>query len=255
MSCSLVSCINNFKLLGNIVIVTCAKDEVLYILKKQKLLSGEHRITVFDDCEVLPQKLIDLPGWSKQQYFRLHADKLCSTPIVACLSADTVFFKPVTGELLLHNNAPIIFYNRYEHTSKHLEYERQRVENVARLLKIHPTKSMEFGDFIMDFMLFEAGRLKELRNYLISIYGEDAFLQILPKQSHTLEQKVSFGEWTLYAVFLLDVVKSDVTVRNSGNCFIAQVHSARELENFHFDAHIVHFVDKSLDLSKLPTSA
>ena len=32
---------------------------------------------------------------------------------------------------------------------------------------------------------------------------------------------------------------------------IAQVHSAKEFAAFHFDAHVVHFVDKSFDVPQI----
>jgi len=55
----------------------------------------------------------------------------------------------------------------------------------------------------------------------------------------------------LYAVFLLDVLKIKMPVKNSRNRFIAQVHSAKEFAAFHFDAHVVHFVDKSFDVPQI----
>jgi hypothetical protein len=206
---------------------------------------------VLDDEEVLPATLLGLPGWCKQQVIRLHADLICGTPLVACLSADTIIFKPLTSKHLFSESVPILFYNRYLHTARHLIYERQRVENVARILKVRPLRSWPLGDFIMDFMLFDSMRLRELREYLTALYGDEAFLRILPKKCDTIEQKAAFGEWTLYAVFLLDVLKAKIPVRNSMNRFIAQVHSAKEFAAFHFDAHVVHFVDKSFELSRI----
>lgn len=249
MASSLRSCVANFAMLNVIVIVTSAKADVLAVLARQDFAPAN--IKVLDDREVLPTSLHDWPGWCKQQYIRLHADLVCETPVVACLSADTLIFKPVKREHLFRGPEPILFYNRYPSTTKHLLYERRRVENVARILHTRPERSWLLGDFIMDLMLFESARLRELRRYLETLYGDEPFLRILPRRCETLEEKATFGEWTLYAVFLLDVLKTRPPVRNSGNRFIAQVHSAKELAEFHFDAHVVHFVDKSFDTTRI----
>lgn len=253
MPYSLQSCLNNFKLLNNVVIVTNAKEDVLAALEEHQIRMTTGKITVLEDEEVIPEGLSDWPGWCKQQFIRLHADKICQTPIVACLSSDTIIFKPVRQNDLFSGKAPILFYNRYKDSDKQLLYERERVTNIAALLRVEPARSFPLGDFIMDLMLFESVHLKELRAYLESIYGPDPFLKILPKKAETYEQKNTFGEWTLYAVFLLDVLKLEMTTRNSMNKFIAQVHSPRQFAAFQFDAHVVHFVDKTFDVDRIRT--
>lgn len=249
MAGSLQSCLAHFSMLNRIVVVTSAKADVLCVL--DRLDFTRSRIEVLDDREVIPAGLLDWPGWCKQQYIRLHADLVCETPTIACLSADTLIFKPITREHLFLGPKPILFYNRYPHTTKHLLYERRRVENIARLLRVRPEHSWRLGDFIMDLTLFESGRLRELRRYLANLYGDEPFLRILPRRCDTLEEKTTFGEWTLYAVFMLDVLKARPPLRNSRNQFIAQVHSAKELADFPFDAHVVHFVDKSFDTTQI----
>lgn len=251
MPYSLQSCLNNFELLNNIYIVTNAKQEVLSALEEHQIRMTTGTITVLDDEEVIPEALHDWPGWCKQQFIRLHADQICKTPIVACLSADTIIFKSIAQNDLFAGTTPLLFYNRGENSDKHYIYECERVRNIASLLRVEPTRSLPLGDFIMDLMLFESAHLKELRGYLESIYGVEPFLKILPREAETFEQKNTFGEWTLYAVFLLDVLKLDMTTRNSMNKFIAQVHSARQFAEFEFDAHVVHFVAKTFDVSRI----
>jgi hypothetical protein len=249
MAGSLRSCIANFTMLNKVVIVTSAKADVLSVLDQADF--ARLGIKVLDDCEVLPASMFDWPGWCKQQYIRLHADLICETPTVACLSADTLIFKPVIREHLFRGPRPILFYNRYPHTRKHLIYERRRVKHIARILGVRPERSWRLGDFIMDLTLFESGRLRELRQYLTGLYGNEPFLRILPRRCDTLEEKGTFGEWTLYAVFLLDVLKARPPMKNSMNRFIAQVHSGKELVDFRFDTHVVHFVDKSFDATQI----
>jgi hypothetical protein len=251
MPYSLKSCISNFTLLNDVVIVTSVKREVLNILDQYKIRTRSGSITVLEDEEVVPASLMDFPPWCRQQFIRLHADKICATPVVACLSADTITYKPLTREHLFTGSTPNLFYNRYPDTSKHLVYERGRVENIARILQVRPENSWLPGDFIMDLTLFESKRLRQLRQYLKTLYGESPFHTILPRDCEDLQQKATFGEWTLYAVFLLDVLKIKMPVRNSRNRFIAQVHSPKEFAAFHFDAHVVHFVDKSFDVAQI----
>jgi hypothetical protein len=251
MPFSLKACLRNFTLLNNVVIVTCAKPAVLAALVDEGLRPSSRGITVLEDDDVLPERLHGWPGWYKQQVIKLHADRICSTPVVACLGADTILLRPLTRDHLFSGPTPILYYNRYPNTSVHLAYERQRVGNVARILQVEPVRSLSLGDFIMDLMLFETDRLVALRQHLSRLYGEGAFLRVLPKRCDTPEQKVAFGEWTLYAVFLLDVLGARVPIRNSRNRFIAQVHSERDFARFDFGAHVVHFVDKTLDRAKI----
>ena len=251
MPYSLQSCLNNFELLNNIYIVTNAKEEVFAALREHQIRMTRGKITILDDEEVIPAALHDWPGWCKQQFIRLHADQICETPIVACLSADTIIFKPLTRNDLFAGTTPILFYNRSDEKDKHFIYECQRVRNIASLLRVEPTRSLVLGDFIMDLTLFESAHLQKLREYLEGIYGREPFLKILPRETETFEQRNTFGEWTLYAVFLLDVLKLDVTTRNSMNKFIAQVHSLRQFADFQFDAHVVHCVAKTFDVSRI----
>jgi len=251
MSSSVKSCLRHFEPLGNIYIVSNAVSEVRLELERQDLRSPTVAITVIDDREILSPKLMALPGWCRQQIIRLRIDQICSTSLAASLSADTVLCRPVTRTDLFEGASPILYFNRYQHTSSHLDYERRRVRNVAQLLRVEPVRSLPLGDFIMDLKLLEASHLRLLRDYLNDIYGDEAFLHILPQRCESLEDKVTFGEWTLYAVFLLDVLRVDVPIRNSHNRFITQIHSERELALFRDDAHVVHFVDKSLDLTRI----
>ena len=59
----------------------------------------------------------------------------------------------------------------------------------------------------MDLMIFEANHLRGLRTYLEELYGNRAFSQILPVSCSTLDAKSTFGEWTFYAVYILDVLR------------------------------------------------
>jgi hypothetical protein len=249
MPFALRSCIRHFALLNNLVVVTNAPADVRAEIDRHGLRVDGVPITVLADQQVLPNKMVDWPGWCRQQVIRLHADQICGTPLVACLSADTVLFRSISRNELFIDDTPILYFNRYPKGRHHLAYERRRVRNIARILKVEPRRSLSLGDFVMDFKLLEAERLRDLREYLASLYGTEPFGVVVPRRCDTLKDKEAFGEWTLYSVFLLDVLQLMVPIRNSRNRFVAQVHSAREFAQFHFDAHAVHFVDKSLPLS------
>lgn len=244
------SCLRYFEPLHRVFIVTSVPADVRDEVDRHDLLASGVPITVLSDGDVVPAAT-DLPAWSRQQVLKLHADRVCATEIVACLSADCIICRRITCHDLIEDGSPILYYNRYDHTSTHLDYERRRVRHVAGLLGVEPRRSLPLGDFIMDLKLFEAARLRDLRAHLDARHGRDALLGIVPTRCETLDEKVVFGEWTLYAVFLLDVLSAAVPVRNSANRFIGQIHSAREFDRFHFDAHAVHFVDKSLDMSRI----
>jgi len=103
----------------------------------------------------------------------------------------------------------------------------------------------------MDLMVFEAKLLCCLRRDLRLRYGTRGLAAVLPKTCTTLEDKVRFGEYTLYAVYLLDVLRMPVPSRNSNSHFLAQVHSQTDLANFEFDSKVVHFVDKRFSMEYL----
>jgi hypothetical protein len=247
---SLQCCLKNFRLLGKVTIVTPAKLEVIEIVNGLSS-SLRRRVQVFHDNEVLPPHLWDLPGWFKQQILKLNADLICESPFVACLGADTLMLSPVDRDALFDGELPFLFYNRYPYRSNHLIYERQRVENVARLLRVEPRRSLPLGDFVMDFTIFAANTLRGLRRYIEELYGPGGIAAVLPRSCDTLEQKVIFGEWALHAVYLLDVLNEYVPLRNSQNQFVAQVHSTRDYSNYQYDSRIVHFVSKSFDVKDI----
>lgn len=251
MSDSVRSCLERFTLLNKLVIVTCVKPTVIQVLRREGLSSVGRDIVILEDDEVLPEQLHRYPGWCKQQAIKLHADRICGTPIVACLGADTILLQSVLRQQLFEGISPILYYNRYPHTSVHLAYERRRVANVAQLLQVDPKRSLPLGDFIMDLMLFERGCLRGLRCYLEGLYGQPAFERILPHSCETMNDKALFGEWTLYAVYLLDVLGADVPLRNSRNRFLAQVHTAKDFADFDFGATVVHFVNKGFDRDRI----
>lgn len=248
----LTSCFRNFLALNKVIIVTPNRSRLLEKLSAIEI--NGRRIKILEDSEVLPNSIMELPGWSRQQAIRLCADKFSDGKFVACLSADTIFLSEVNAEDVLRNGSPILYFNRYPEKTKHLNYERRRVKNVSKILKVKPHKSLPLGDFIMDFMVFDVLVLKKLRSYLTELYGEGFFEKILPREVDSYDLTVAFGEWTLYSVFLLDFLKVEPTIKNSNSQYLKQVHSEGDLKNFDFNSKIVHFVSKGFDRTTIESN-
>ena len=246
---SLRSCVQRVADVDKVVIVTPCREQLLARLTSAGPLSVP--IEVIEDCEALPRAYASLPGWCKQQAIKLHGDHLTGQAPFICLGADTVVLRSIELPDLFEGNTPILYYNRYHFDCAHLSYERKRVDAVARVLRVEPVRAREFGDFIMDLTVLDPAVLTGLRAYLEQLYGQDALTKVMPRTPENLAQKQTFGEWTLYAVFLLDVLGMEVPIRNSNSLHLAQVHSHRELERFGFDAKIVHFVSKAFNMSEL----
>jgi hypothetical protein len=241
------SCQVNFRPLNNIHIVTSAGRRVRDLLRSGAHAASQGTIAILDDADVLPAALHRLPGWCKQQYIKLHADQICTTKHVACLGADTIIFKPVRYEDLVCGSLPILYYTSHLEEDVHLQYERRRVSHVARILRVHPTRSAMRSDFIMDLMVFHSDWLRDLRMYLASLYGNSPFEFILPMKCDNLVEKNVIGEQTLFAVYVLDVRQEPVPLRDTKSEFFAQVHSSTDFGRFAYDATIVHFVNKAFD--------
>lgn len=246
---SLRSCLDRVEGVGRVIVVSPDRREIL--VRLQRLGNVSATIDVREDAEVLTPSQLALPGWCRQQVIKLCGDRITGAEAFICLGADTVVLQPVRRSDLFQNGAPVLFYNRYPFECAHLEYERGRVDAVARLLDVEPVRSRELGDFIMDLMVFGSPILSALRERLESLHGADALARIMPSDAHSMITMQTIGEWTLYAVFVLDVLKLGVPVRNSNHRHLAQVHSQRELRQFGFDAKIVHFVSKSFSMAQL----
>jgi len=231
-------------------IVTPDPDYARWELERHDIL-GDARLILHADDEVVPAEVMQLPGWSRQQYVKLHADEICDTSVVCCLGADTLICRRISAGDLWQDERPILYYSLYEGDHNHLRYEQERVRHIAALLDVEPKRSLGLGNFIMDFIPLHRDHLGLLRRHLDEHHGSNALLRLLPRESETLAQRVRFGEWTLHAVFLLDVLEAPVPLRNSANRFVAQIHSERDFESFDFDAAAIHFVPKTIAVNRI----
>lgn len=243
-------CIKNFKLLGDMYLV-CESVEKAKSCVDQLDIKGTN-IFLIDENDAVQPEYHNANGWYKQQMIKLYGDTICKTDLFCCLGADTILLKEIDYNMLFdNNNVPILYYNRYPKVEdyKHLKYERERVINISNILKTEPVRSYLLGDFIMDFCVFNSEILFKIREYLNHLYGGSGYENFVVDSTTVLglEDKNKFGEWTLYAMFVLDVLSLPVTVKNSNYSFFAQLHSLKDFEEFEYKSCIAHFVDKKLD--------
>lgn len=244
---SVLSCVKYFTLLRDIYFVTNNKNKLEDFIDKN-LKELECDFTVMDDNEIISE--LKIPGWYKQQIIKLRSYQFIRSKYICCLGADAILRDYITYEDLFYNNQPIIYFNRYLHTEKHLMYERERVKNVSQLLDVEPKKSLILGDFIMELFLFDSNVLELLEE--IIAYKYDSYETLLKNVSCSkLSERNKFGEWTLYSVFLLEVLKVRFKVKNSRNVFVEQIHSKNDLIHHNCQAKIVHVVDKNISLHEL----
>jgi hypothetical protein len=232
-------CCKNFILLNDIYIVTNDVNGV------NQLISGENfhcKIKIIDERTILKDGQI-ITGWYRQQMIKLLSYKICKTKYICCLGADAFILSSVDYNDLFYDEKPILYYNRYDFSPNHLEYERKRIENIAILFDITPKLTYMLGDFIMELMIFEDDNLKELELYVQKKYG--SISNLLSKLSSTnFHEKAHFGEWSLYAMFLLDIIHKNVLVKNAKSEFMLQIHSRNDIALYKANAKVIHIVNK-----------
>jgi hypothetical protein len=235
---SLELLLRNFEPLGRIHLVTPRPADARLLLAASPRLATAG-IDVRSDDDLCPEAG-DLAPWFRQQYLKLHADRLGSTRDVVCIGADTLMLDPITvDDLVGRGGRPLLRYFRYGRPTPHLAFERQRVLNVARLLRVEPRRSFVLGDFICDLFLFQAPILRALRARLAE---RQNLLRLLDRLGPRQGADNRFGEWTAYAVFCLDAIAADVQLVASTPSYFGQIHSSSDLDRDDcFSSRIVHF--------------
>jgi Family of unknown function (DUF6492) len=242
----LASCLSllfvNFEPLGRVHLITPETAAAERLLDRLSA-AQRARISVRSDYDVCPEAA-GMSGWFRQQYLKLNADRIVERERVVCLGADTLLLERVTWEDLLDpEDRPFVRYFRYRWPNQHLDFERNRVLNVARLLRIRPVRSFLLGDFVCDLFLVEARVLRGLREHL----AERAELaDVLTGLGARIGPDNRFGEWTVYAVFVLDVLAgSGVRVRAAEPNYFGQIHSQHDLLRADgYRCKIVHFAQE-----------
>jgi hypothetical protein len=236
----------NFRPKGQLVMIS---NDRPYLQSFLAGLDMPGPVTVYGDEDWLSQKEMSLPGWYRQQIIKLRAYRFCQTENFCNLGADTVLLRPVEYADLVQNGHPVLYYTRHRPPDQHWLYEWQRVGYTARILQVRPAVARRYVDFINDLFCFNGADLNELNRYLEKLYGPEAYYNLLREMGDKATNQKKFGEWTLYSLFLLEVLKRKPEIRNSAAGYLRQVHSSRVLKRYQFDSKVVHFVAKSLDVN------
>jgi hypothetical protein len=199
-------------------------------------------LRILPDEELAPEA-VGLPDWFRQQYLKLNADRVVDGNLLVCMGADTLVLEKVNLDDLVEDGRPLIRF--FDDGRRHMQFELDRVKSLATALQVGATRSAMLVDFICDFFPMEAEILQSLRAFVASRIdgGLLGWLRSLGPRDGFDNR---FGEWTLYALYALDVLGAAAPVRNgSVERWAAQVHSRRDMERpDRYDSRIVHFAWK-----------
>ncbi len=235
----------NFRPKGRLILITNDLPHLKAFCERTGVAQGA---VLTPDSDWLSQNEQQLSGWYRQQIIKLRAYEFCQTPNFCNLGADTVLLQPIeTGDLIASNGFPILYYTSHLLPDLHAHFERERIEHIGRILGTNPTVAEGYVDFISDLFTFNGHILRCLNGYLEELYGEEPYHTLLSSIDGSTVRN-QFGEWTLYSVYLLDVLKRQVTLRNTRAGFLHQVHSKLMLHMYRFDTKVAHFVGKDFDI-------
>jgi hypothetical protein len=202
------------------------------------------RVRVVADDDAFPEAA-GLHPWFRQQYIKLTADRLVAKRQIVCLGADTLILDRVATDELFDRNQLVLRFFRHPPPNPHLAFERRRVINVARALRVEPRRSFVLGDFICDLFGFDALVLAALRARLAV---HTSLLTMLRSLGARAGPDDRFGEWTLYAVYLLEIHDSDVRIELAEPTFFRQIHSPWDLSRAdRWATRVVHVAASELD--------
>lgn len=206
-----------------------------------------HRVrscaVIHADRDVAPANALRLAGWFRQQYVKLHADLVCGAEQVVCIGADTLVLDPIGEADLYRDDRPVLRFFGSDERVPHLRFERIRVLNVAAQLAAAPARTLLPGDFICDLFPMTASHLRALRSHLDRLHGSDGLTRILSRlgQPRCLDNRT--GEWTMYAVFVIDVLRDGTPLQLADPDWACQIHTANDLAHHApYTACIIHFV-------------
>lgn len=228
---------------GKLTMITDNPAALKTFLDEKGLLPGA---VVTGDSDWLSARELELPGWFRQQIVKLRAYEFCQTDYFCNLGADTLLLRPIERTDLFDGDKPVLYYSSHRLPDPHYRFEKQRVRNMAAILGVEPTRSIRYVDFINDFFCFKREWLMALNDFILSKYGPEPYSGLLKGLSSSKDQ-TRFGEWTLYSVFMLDVIKQTPTMRDARGAYLTQIHSRLGLALSKLDSKIVHLVQKSFD--------
>jgi hypothetical protein len=246
----------NFEPAGELVLIC---NDLPYLKRFMDERGHPRNVHLSTDADWLSTQEMTLPGWYRQQIIKLRSHQFCDTQNFCNLGADTLLLQPISDADLVHDEMPVLYYTRHRVPDLHFCYEWLRLRNVAKLLQVRPARSRRYVDFINDLFCFNRTELLGLDEYLTERYGDNYFYALLKDMGEARSNQKRFGEWTLYSTFVLDHLRRDVELRDTGAGFLRQLHDRPALARFGFDTKVAHFVGKDFDLeyiqARLPQPA
>ena len=221
------------------------------LLVKEKLSRINHKkilsVHIISDSELLTKRELGLCGWSKQQIIKLRSYKLCLSTHVLSIGADTVILKDLKFADFYSPDRLVVNYRKHDTADKHYLFEIERCRNICNLLDLSTVQTKKMlRDYIYDVFLFDRSVQKELEEYLQRKFGDDYFTKVFPQAVNGYEDMVKTGEWTLYSIFLMEILKVDYKVQEASR-LVHQIHTKKELDVYDYSDKAVHFVRKDFD--------
>lgn len=246
---SLRTSIKNIPFLSEIFVVTPNPSRAKRIVDKN-FSDRKLPISIIRDGEFLSNKESELCGWSKQQILKLRSNEISKAIHTLSIGADTVILKKLSSHNFYSDFEIIINYRQHKSANKHYDFEVERTKNIYQLLKINNPEKENLRDFIFDIFLFNDTVLDSLNSYLKKAFGSNYFLKIFPRNVSGYSDMVKIGEWSLYTIFLIEILKIPFTFKDASS-LMTQIHTKDELKSYDYRHKAVHFVRKDFDKNKI----
>jgi len=240
------SCIRYIPFVDDIYIVTPEPNLIKGALAKIDI--GSKAIYVLGDDEMLSEEELALPGWVKQQIIKLRSYKICNSECILCVGADTVLQKRLLLSDFYNNEDIIIHYRKHDQSDSHYVFEQRRVENIYKLLGLINSENKQKYDYIFDVFMFNSDVLKEMELYAEKELG--GYRAIYPQEVNSFDDMVFMGEWSLYAIFVIEILKKRYQLID-GTDLVDQIHSQREFNLYKGNPSAIHFVKDDFDKSDI----
>jgi hypothetical protein len=238
----------HFPAAGSVHVVTNVPDAVQRQLEREP---SALPVRISADADWLSPAEAALPGWYRQQLIKLRAHRLVDARFAVNLGADTLLLRDIPLTDLVDGDEAVLRWSRHRIRDQHWWYERARVRAAGGILGTTPRRALRRVDFINDFFAFDRRVLMALEEHMTGRYGEEPWAALLAGRGTTPRERKGFGEWTLYATYVLDVLGRRPPVLEASNGYLAQLHSHRAVRGFAWNSAVVHLVPKDLDVRRI----
>ena len=180
------------------IYLVCPESEKLRAIAKEK------GCEFVEELKVIPTlaRGNELPGYLKQQFIKLNADKITTADYYLVIDADTILLQ--TQIFLRDGKAVFNAFNGYVLGRKHM------VESVLKLGKYYNL------DFTSHHMFFDKSKLRAMKDRLEELHGK-------PWQDVLNNPDIpgpTFSEYEMYANFVLTFFPNEATIVHGRNSWM-----------------------------------